>query len=86
MIKELASLNESSSMLVASSSVEIAIRFARRLIVIYKGGVISDDDWRNLLVSGPDWVQHFLSTRLVGQDLSYARELGLPETFIQTHW
>ena len=85
MIKELASLNESSSMLVASSSVEIAIRFARRLGHL-QGGVISDDDWRNLLVSGPDWVQHFLSTRLVGQDLSYARELGLPETFIQTHW
>jgi phospholipid/cholesterol/gamma-HCH transport system ATP-binding protein len=71
---------------IATSSVEIAIRFAKRLVVLNEGKVVADGDWQDLLISGPEWVKHFLSVRLIGIDLGYAKELLLPQAFIDAHW
>ena len=86
MIQELASDNDKKTLIVATSNVEIAIRFAKRVIVIKDGHIEADDDWQELLVNGSDWVKHFLGVRFIGLDLDYARELNLPEQFIKTHW
>jgi phospholipid/cholesterol/gamma-HCH transport system ATP-binding protein len=66
--------------------VEIAIRFAERLILINEGEVVADGSWKDLIMNSTDWVKHFLSVRLIGIDIEYARELGLPEAFIRQHW
>lgn len=86
MINDLAVKVENATLVVATSSVEIAIRFADRIILVNEGRVIADGPWRELIVSGDEWTQHFLGVRLIGLDLSYARELGLPEEFIRRHW
>ncbi len=86
MIHELGGKSENSASLVSTSSVEIAIRFAERIILVDKGEVVADDSWKKLIVEGDEWVQHFLSLRLIGIDINYARELGLPEAFIKKHW
>lgn len=86
MIHELGGEIKDSTSLVSTSSVEIAIRFAERVILVNKGEVVADDSWKRLLVEGDEWVKHFLSLRLIGIDIAYARELGLPEAFIQEHW
>ena len=78
--------NPESALLIATSNVETAIRFASRLIVIDKGKVIADGDWRKLLLGGPEWVRHFLSTRLIGISLEAAQQLRLPQEFITRHW
>ena len=72
--------------MVVTSNVEIGIRFADRLIVINEGRVVADGPWRELLVSGPSWVKHFLGVRFIGLDRDYADELDLPEKFIEQHW
>jgi phospholipid/cholesterol/gamma-HCH transport system ATP-binding protein len=72
--------------MVVTSNVEIGIRFADRLIVINEGKVVADGPWRELLVSGPEWVRHFLGVRFIGLDLEYAHELKLPQEFIDKHW
>ncbi len=86
MIHELGAQMENGAQLVATSSVEIAIRFAERLILINEGEVVADGSWKDLILNSSDWVKHFLSVRLIGIDIEYARELGLPEAFIQKHW
>ena len=86
MIHELGGKSDESAALVSTSSVEIAIRFAERVILIDKGEVVADDSWKKLIVEGSDWVKHFLSLRLIGIDIAYAKELGLPEAFIREHW
>lgn len=86
MINELVDLKEGKSMLVATSSVEIAIRFAKRVILVNEGRVVDDGLWQDMLVHGSDWVRNFLGVRLIGIDIEYARELGLPEEFIKQHW
>lgn len=86
MINELMPLSTGKAMIVSTSSVEIAIRFADRVVMINEGRVVADGPWRELIVSGPDWVRHFLSVRLIGLDIDYARELGLPPKFIEQHW
>ena len=86
MINDLAVKVDKATLVVATSSVEIAIRFANRIILVNEGRVIADGPWRELIVSGDKWTQHFLSVRLIGIDLAYARELGLPEEFIRRHW
>lgn len=78
--------SEAVTQLVATSNVEIAIRFAPRLIIINDGLVVADGDWRELLVNGPEWVRHFLSVRLIGLDFDYAKDLDLPESFLAKHW
>ncbi len=85
MINELGG-SKQTSMLVATSNVEIAIRFADRLLILRDGKVEGDGPWRELLVSGSEWVQHFLSVRLIGLDIEYAKGLDLPKTFIEKHW
>lgn len=86
MIFDLAGQSDDHSQIVVTSNVEIGIRFADRIIVVNEGTVVADGPWRELLVSGPDWVKHFLGVRFIGLDLSYAKELNLPEKFIEMHW
>jgi phospholipid/cholesterol/gamma-HCH transport system ATP-binding protein len=78
---------EPTTMMVATSNIEAAIRFADRIIVLnQQGEIVADGPWRKLLVSGPEWVQHFLSLRLIGLDIEYARGLDLPPAFLTQHW
>lgn len=86
MIRDLGQTDPSRTLVISTSSVEIAIRFANRVILINEGKVIADGDWRDMILNGSDWVRHFLSVRLIGIDIGYARELGLPEKFIAQHW
>ena len=83
MIRDLVDLKEGRSMVVVTSSVEIAIRFAERIILVYEGRVVGDGPWKQLLLEGSEWVRYFLGVRLKGIDLDYARELELPEPFIK---
>lgn len=86
MITELGQQDSSRSLVISTSSVEIAIRFAQRLVLINEGRVVADGLWKDLLLDGDDWVRNFLSVRLIGIDIDYAKELGLPEAFIRQHW
>ena len=86
MILALGGQSHEHAQMVVTSNVEIGIRFADRLIVVNEGKVISDGPWRDLLVSGPEWVRHFLGVRFIGLDLEYAHELKLPQEFIDKHW
>jgi phospholipid/cholesterol/gamma-HCH transport system ATP-binding protein len=86
MILDLAGKTTDQALVVATSNVEIAIRFASRVVIIHEGRVVADGLWRELLVEGPPWVQHFLRVRLIGLDEEYARELDLPQKFIDWHW
>lgn len=85
MIAELAH-SPDAAQLVATSNVEIAIRFAPRIILFNEGVVVADGLWRDLLLDGSEWVKHFLSVRLIGLDLEYAQDLKLPEQFVEKHW
>lgn len=86
MIRDLAGKTDDQALVVATSNVEIAIRFADRVVMINNGEVVADGPWRELIVSGPTWVKNFLSVRLIGLDEEYAHELNLPEAFIKQHW
>lgn len=86
MIRDLAGKTADQALVVATSNVEIAIRFADRVVMVHGGRVVADGPWRELLVDGPEWVQHFLSVRLIGLDEEYARELDLPGRFIDRYW
>jgi phospholipid/cholesterol/gamma-HCH transport system ATP-binding protein len=86
MIRELAGKTADQALVVATSNVEIAIRFADRIVMVHEGRVVADGPWRELLTEGPPWVQHFLRVRLIGLDEEYARELDLPQKFIDWHW
>ena len=86
MIGDLASGGEEKTLVVATSNTEIAVRFASRVIVINDGVVAADGPWRELLISGSDWVKNFLGVRFIGLDLDYAYELDLPAAFIAEHW
>jgi phospholipid/cholesterol/gamma-HCH transport system ATP-binding protein len=86
MILDLAGSRADNAQMVVTSNVEIGIRFADRLIVVNDGVVVADGPWRELLLTGPKWVQHFLGVRFIGLDLEYAHELKLPEEFISKHW
>lgn len=86
MILALAGTGAETSQMVVTSNVEIGIRFADRLIVVNEGRVVADGPWRELLLTGPDWVRHFLGVRFIGLDLEYAHELHLPKEFIDKHW
>ncbi len=85
MIRDISSQREGTTTIVATSSVEIAIRFADRLIVMQEGRVVSDGSWRELLMNGPEWVRNFLGVRLKGIDREYAVELNLPQSFISQY-
>ena len=78
--------SEARIQMIVTSNIEIGIRFADRLIVINDGCVVADGPWRELLLTGSEWVRHFLGVRFIGLDLEYAHELRLPQEFIQRHW
>ena len=86
MIHALAGTAGGHTSLISTTNVEIAIRFANRVVMINEGRVVADGPWRELLMGGPEWVRHFLSTRLIGLDYEYAVDLGLPEDFLHEHW
>ncbi len=86
MIRELSESEESNTQLVSTSSVEVSIRFADRTIILHNQKIVADESWKDLILNGSDWVRNFLSIRLIGIDIEYARELELPEAFIREHW
>ncbi len=86
MIMELASEHKDASLIVSTSNVEIAIRFAERVIILCEGQIVADGPWRKLLLEGSEWVQNFLGIRLIGLDRTYAEELDLPDAFVKKHW
>lgn len=86
MIKDLGGENPNAALLVATTNVEIAIRFASRVILVNEGKVVADGSWREILLEGDEWVKHFLGVRLIGLDLDYAKELDLPPAFIKKYW
>ncbi len=86
MISELGGEAQDNALLIATTSVEIAIRFSERIILMNAGEIVADGSWKKLIIEGDDWVRHFLSVRLIGIDVSYARELGLPDPFLRQHW
>lgn len=86
MISELSAKKAGATLLVATSNVEIAIRFSSRIIIINNGVVVADGPWKELLVHGDDWVKNFLGIRFIGLDLRYAKGLQLPQEFIDLHW
>ena len=86
MILELGGKGEEHSQMVVTSNVELGIRFADRVIVVNDGTVVADGLWRELLLTGTEWVKHFLGVRFIGLDLDYAHELKLPPEFIAQHW
>ena len=78
--------NKEDCQMVVTSNVEIGIRFADRIILVNEGKVVADGPWRELLVTGSDWVKNFLGVRFIGLDKEYALELDLPEKFVELHW
>lgn len=86
MISELGGESRESALLIATTSVEIGIRFSERIILMNNGEIVADGSWKKLILEGDEWVRHFLSVRLIGIDIAYARELGLPEDFLRLHW
>ncbi len=86
MIKNLTSDHNETTLLIATTSVEVAMRFASRMIVLNEGKIVADGDWKMLIMEGPEWVRHFLSVRLIGLDKEYIEGLGLPPQFIAEHW
>jgi phospholipid/cholesterol/gamma-HCH transport system ATP-binding protein len=85
MIHDLGNAATNRTLLMATTSVEVAMRFSERIILIHEGRVVADGSWRRLLTHGDAWTQHFLGARLVGLAPEYARELSLPEEFIEKH-
>lgn len=81
MIHDLAGHTENGVQIIATTSVEIALRFSERIIVIKDAAVAADGQWKDLLVNGSPWVRYFLGVRLKGISESYAEELGLPPAF-----
>ncbi len=86
MIHELGGKEADNAMVIATSSVEIAIRFAERVLLLHEGVIVGDGSWKDLILKGNEWVRHFLSVRLIGIDIDYARELQLPDAFLKEHW
>lgn len=86
MILELSGQGKETCAVVATSHIEIAMRFADRLIILHEGHVLADGPWRHLLVHGSEWVRHFLGVRLIGLAPDYVKALNLPEAFLKAHW
>ena len=70
----------------ASSAIDMAMRFADRMIVLRDNEIIADGSWRKLILEADDWVQHFLSARLIGIDRKYVEKLGVPDAFLKKHF
>jgi len=85
MIGQLGGTGNKKTLLIATSNVEIAFRFARRLILIQDGKVHADGDWAELLMNGDEWTKYFLSIRFMGLSKDYLKGLSLPAEFIDKH-
>ena len=72
--------------IISTTNVEIAMKFASRVIIMREGHIIGDGNWRELLMNGDTWTKSFLSSRIVGLDLEYVKHLGLPDKFLARHW
>ena len=86
MILQLSRARAGTTSLIATSNVEIALRFADRVLMVNDGSIVADGMWRELLLKGSDWVRNFLSVRLIGLDFDYAKGLNLPAEFLETWW
>lgn len=87
MISDLATSSEKEKiLLIATSNVEIAIRFAKRIILIHEGKIAADGNWEDLLLNGSEWVRNFLRVRFIGLDVDYVKGMGLPQAFINQYW
>lgn len=85
MIRDIVGSSSSKSLLVSTSNIETAIRFADRIILLKDGKIAADGPWRQLLVEADPWVQNFLGSRLRGISRAYAKELDLPAQFIDQY-
>ena len=85
MIGQLGGAENKKTLVIATSNVEIAFRFARRLILIHEGKVHADGDWAELLINGDEWTKYFLSVRFKGLSKVYLAGLDLPPEFIQAY-
>jgi phospholipid/cholesterol/gamma-HCH transport system ATP-binding protein len=85
MIGQLGGIENKKTLVIATSNVEIAVRFARRLILIQDGKVHADGDWAELLTHGDEWTKYFLSVRFMGLSKAYLSGLSLPAEFIEAH-
>ena len=70
----------------ASSAIDMAMRFADRMIVLRDNEVIADQSWRKLIIGDDPWIRHFLSARLIGVDRAYVEKLGVPPEFLAAHF
>ena len=85
-ILQLSEDDKESSMVVATSNVEVAIRFSSRIILLKDTRVIADGPWKDLLLDGSNWIRNFLETRLIGLSTDYIKFLDLPPSFVKKHW
>ena len=86
MLLQMGSFNPEITMLVFTSNVEVALRFADRAILLHEKKIVADNKWQELILTGDPWVKNFLSARLIGLDLSFVKDLGLPDQFVKEHW
>lgn len=85
MIGDMGAKRDKSTLVIATSNVEIAFRFSRRLILINEGRVHADGDWADLLMQGDEWTRYFLGVRFKGLSKDYLHGMNLPEKFIETN-
>jgi phospholipid/cholesterol/gamma-HCH transport system ATP-binding protein len=85
MISDMGAKRDQNTLVIATSNVEIAFRFARRLILINEGKVHADGDWADLLMNGDEWTRYFLGVRFKGLSKDYLQGLKLPEKFIESN-
>ena len=85
MISDMGAKRDQNTLVIATSNVEIAFRFARRLILINEGRVHADGDWAELLMNGDEWTRYFLGVRFKGLSKDYLQGLKLPEKFIESN-
>jgi len=82
MIDSLGASRPQNTMMIATSNVEVAFRFSRRIILLKDGKIHADGHWDKLLLEGDPWTINFLSVRFVGLSKNYMRGLSLPESFV----
>lgn len=49
--------------LILTSNVDIAMKFCERTIIINKGKIIEDNNWKNIMKTGNKWIKKFLFSR-----------------------
>lgn len=85
MIDSLGASRPSNTLMIATSNVEVAFRFAKRIIILKDGKIHADGNWQELLMAGDPWTKNFLSVRFVGLSKDYLRGLNIPQSFVEAH-